>query len=68
MRGLQGWMLTGLLVGACGGGDAWEPQELVADPAVVTACAPEAVAAGQVRAKPVACLDELPAGRLVSGR
>jgi len=58
-----------ILLGGCGGGgDDFAPGELIADPAVDTACTPAAPAAGAVRAKWVACTDELPPGRLVSGR
>jgi len=53
---------------ACGGDDTFAPEPLTPDPAVVTGCAPDAPPAGQARAKLVACTEELPAGRLVSGR
>ncbi|HUH02898.1 MAG TPA: hypothetical protein VML75_12960, partial [Kofleriaceae bacterium] len=52
----------------CGGGGELAPQPLVADPAVQTGCATARPGAGESRAKPIACVDELPQGRLVSGR
>ncbi len=53
---------------ACGGDDDFGPQPLEEDPAVATGCEPGPLTSGQVRAKRIACDDELPAGRLVSGR
>lgn len=41
---------------------------MAADPAVLSGCLPDPVAAGSVRAKFVDCTDELPDGQLVSGR
>src|SRR3990170_2963865 len=58
MRRPSWWLIAVLCFWACGG-DGFGPEELVADPAVDTGCAPAAVAAGLVRAKPVACADEL---------
>ncbi len=58
-----------LLASACGGGDgALAPQPLVADSAADTGCSPAAVAAGAVRAKVIACAEELLTGRLAAGR
>jgi hypothetical protein len=53
---------------ACGGDDGGPqgPRPLVADPAVVTGCAPGPVTGA--RAKVVACTEELVGGRLASGR
>jgi len=59
---------SALVALACGDDDGFGPEPLVADPAVETGCSPGSLASGQVRAKLVACADELPAGRLVSGR
>lgn len=57
---------AGLL--ACGDdGGAGGPRPLVADPAVLTGCAPPP-AAGTTRAKRVVCADELIGGRLATGR
>src|SRR5688572_2462438 len=68
MRAMTGrWVVLVVLACACGGDD-FAPQELIADPAVATGCVPAAPGAGAVRAKPGACVDELPDGRLVSGR
>jgi len=55
---------------ACGddGGGTTGPEPLVPDPAVLTACTAATPAAGQSRAKFISCTDELPPGRLVSGR
>jgi hypothetical protein len=65
MRAMTGrWVVLVVLACACGGGDDFAPQELVADPAVQTGCVPE----GFTGAKVVACVEELPEGRLVSGR
>jgi hypothetical protein len=64
-------LIVGLVWGlACGGGDdpPLGPQPLEPDPAVLTGCVGEPPAAGESRAKWVECEDELPAGRLVSGR
>lgn len=52
----------------CGGGGELTPQPLVADPAVETGCATARPGAGESRAKPIACVDELALGRLASGR
>lgn len=58
------------MVFACGGDDgpATGPVDLIPDPAVSTECLATSPAAGVTRAKYVVCADELPAGRLVSGR
>src|SRR5687768_6052982 len=61
------WVVVVCALAGCGGDD-FAPGELVADPAVDDGCTPAPVAAGAVRAKPVACEGELPDGRLVSGR
>jgi len=62
-----GWCV--LLATGCGDDDdTLEPQDLIPDPAVQTGCLPDALGAGQARAKLVACADEVPAGRLASGR
>jgi len=71
------WLLPLALL-ACGGGggapdaalpDAGEVMPpLHADPAVALGCAPGALAAGQTRAKPIACAAELLTGRLAAGR
>ncbi len=52
----------------CGGGDSAGMRPLVPDPAVLTACTPGGAGVGSVRAKVVACSEELIGGRLASGR
>ena len=64
MRG--SWLLIAVLVG-CGDDGPSGPGTLVADPEVVTGCAP-GVGGGLTRAKVVECTDELARGRLASGR
>ncbi|HUQ05865.1 MAG TPA: CehA/McbA family metallohydrolase [Kofleriaceae bacterium] len=61
-------MVAAALGAGCGGDDDGPqgPRPLVADPAVITGCAPGPVTG--TRAKVVACADELIAGRLASGR
>ena len=63
-------LVLAVVCAACGddGDGGIEPVDLVEDPAVQTGCAPEPLAAGQTRAKRIACLEERPAGRLASGR
>jgi len=62
-------VLTATLPG-CGDDDGHlsGPQPLVEDPAVLTGCMPDALSAGQTRAKRVACAEELTQGALTSGR
>lgn len=64
-------LICGLACGlGCGGDDdpAVGPQPLEPDPAVVTGCTAAPPGPGESRAKWVDCADELPAGRLVTGR
>src|SRR5688572_2476464 len=61
-------VISGLATCGCGSGESAGMRPLIPDPAVTTGCTPGGVGVGTVRAKVVACADELIPGRLASGR